>query len=354
MQINSAFIFSFLLPAAYAQLHGAAKTAVCPSLLGHGDRERALRRCCLQAALQGNNDFGQVIPGNSMKWDSIQPAPNTFSFTAGDAIADLAAANKQLLRCHNLDWHQQLPAWVTWDVVNEALYDNGTFRNDVFFNTLGMDYINILSSRGCGPSCEALLQRLREGIPRCEEHSSPGYREMFKAANIKIDGIGFQTHFTVGGTLSAATQVTNMQAFTGLGVEVAITELDIRMTLPQTDALLAQQKTDYQTTAAACLVTKNCVGVTVWDFDDKCSWIGSTFPGTDSGDLMDAIVTKKPAYFGVLRAFTGKVSDSTNSTGTTGISSSTTSTKANMTVSVAPLKLRSEANCKSGACKVLK
>jgi len=76
-----------------------------------------------------------------------------------------------------------------------------------------------------------------------------------------------------------ASQVTNLEAFTALGVEVAVTELDIRMTLPVTDALLAQQKTDYQTTTAACLAVKNCIGVTVWDFDDKVRSL-SCLPGT--------------------------------------------------------------------------
>jgi endo-1,4-beta-xylanase len=61
----------------------------------------------------------------------------------------------------------------------------------------------------------------------------------------------------------------NMEAFTGLGVEVALTELDIRIMLPNTTALLAQQSTDYENTVAACLAVEDCVGITVWDFDDK-------------------------------------------------------------------------------------
>lgn len=254
-----------------------------------------------QAALKGNDDFGQITPGNSMKWDAIQPAPNTFTFTGGDAIASLAATNNQLLRCHNLVWHQQLPTWVSggnwtaasltavlqnhittevthykgkcyaWDVVNEALNDNGTFRNDVFFNTLGEDYIKIAfqAAAAADPAAKLYYNDFGTEFPGVKSTAAQGIVKMLKAANIKIDGVGFQAHFTVGGTPSVATQVTNMQAFTAMGVEVAITELDIRMTLPQTDALLAQQKTDYQTTAAACLATKNCVGLTVWDFDDK-------------------------------------------------------------------------------------
>ena len=54
-----------------------------------------------------------------------------------------------------------------------------------------------------------------------------------------------------------------MAAFTALGVEVAVTELDVRMTLPESSALDQQQAKDYVSTVTACLQTKNCVGVTV-------------------------------------------------------------------------------------------
>jgi endo-1,4-beta-xylanase len=81
-----------------------------------------------------------------------------------------------------------------------------------------------------------------------------------QAAGVKIDGVGFQSHFIVGSTPSTAAQVSNLEAFTALGVEVAITELDIRMTLPSTAALLAQQKIDYQTTTSACVAVKVVLG----------------------------------------------------------------------------------------------
>ena len=60
-----------------------------------------------------------------------------------------------------------------------------------------------------------------------------------------------------------------MESFTALGVEVVITELDVRMTLPNTTAQITQQAADYKSTAAACLAVADCVGITVWDFDDK-------------------------------------------------------------------------------------
>jgi endo-1,4-beta-xylanase len=50
-------------------------------------------------ALSDASEFGQTTPGNSMKWDAIEPAPRNFTFAAGEVIANLAA-NSQLIRCH--------------------------------------------------------------------------------------------------------------------------------------------------------------------------------------------------------------------------------------------------------------
>ena len=92
-----------------------------------------------------------------------------------------------------------------------------------------------------------------------------------------IDGVGLQSHFIVGEVPTTLEE--NMREFTALGVEVAITELDVRMTLPETAALLEQQKTDYENVIKACQAVSGCVGITVWDFTDKFSWVPGTFAG---------------------------------------------------------------------------
>ena len=85
--------------------------------------------------------------------------------------------------------------------------------------------------------------------------------KMVKAYGGQIDGVGFQSHFIVGSTPSTASQVSNLKAFTALGVEVALTEVDVRMTLPETSALDTQQSKDYVSTVNACLQVQGCVGV---------------------------------------------------------------------------------------------
>lgn len=77
-----------------------------------------------------------------------------------------------------------------------------------------------------------------------------------------LDGIGFQCHFIVGQVPTGLAGI--MQEFTALGLEVAITELDIRMPTPASAANLAQQQTDYENVVKACMSVEGCVGITVW------------------------------------------------------------------------------------------
>ena len=86
--------------------------------------------------------------------------------------------------------------------------------------------------------------------------------------SVPIDGVGVQSHLIVGQVPDTFQQ--NLEEFTALGIEVALTELDIRFeTLPPTAEGVAQQKADYETVVAACHAVERCVGVTVWDFTDK-------------------------------------------------------------------------------------
>ena len=95
---------------------------------------------------------------------------------------------------------------------------------------------------------------------------------------IRIDGIGLQSHFTVGRAPSYDAQLANMKAFADMGLDVAITELDVRLLEPENSTNLAQQSDVYYNTTAACMMTKACVGITVWDFYDPVSlsllWLG--------------------------------------------------------------------------------
>lgn len=158
-----------------------------------------------------------------------------------------------------------------------------------------------------------------------------------KARGIKIDGVGLEGHFIVGSTPSLSTLEASLKAFTALGVEVAYTEIDIRFTsLPPTTAGLAQQATDYVNVVNACLAVTDCIGITIWDFTDKYSWIPSTFPGEGDACLWNADYTVKPAYYSVISALGGSVAavtSTTLATSTTKATATTTATGSSSTCS---------------------
>jgi len=75
-----------------------------------------------------------------------------------------------------------------------------------------------------------------------------------------------------------------------------LTEVDIRIDLPISDAKIKAQAADYTTTVNACLKVKSCVGITVWQFTDALSWIPGVFSTQGYALPWDADLKKKPAY----------------------------------------------------------
>ena len=100
-----------------------------------------------------------------------------------------------------------------------------------------------------------------------------------------------------------------MTGYTDLGVEVALTELDIRFedasTARTNTSGLAMQAQEYYDSVKACVDVAGCVGVTVWDFADKYSWIPLTFEGEGAADLYWEDYERKPAYYAVGEALQG-------------------------------------------------
>lgn len=218
-----------------------------------------------------------------------------------------------------------------------ALNEDGTYRQNVFYQHIGEQYIPIAFAAAAAADPSAKLYYNDYNIEYAGAKATGAQRivKLVQAAGARIDGVGLQSHFVVGSTPSLSTQKANMASFTALGVDVAITELDIRMTLPETSALEAQQSTDYQTTTTACVQTKGCVGITIWDFTDKHSWVPGTFSGQGDACPWDSNYNKKPAYYGILAGLqSGSGSSSSASTTLqTTTTSGTASTTTTSTVS---------------------
>lgn len=106
----SALVPLTILPTAFCQLNTLAK-AKGMKYFGSATDNPELSDSAYVKILSDSSEFGQITPGNSQKWDAIEPSQNTFAYTQGDAVVNLAKANGQLVRCHNLCWYSQLPSW---------------------------------------------------------------------------------------------------------------------------------------------------------------------------------------------------------------------------------------------------
>jgi len=112
--------------------------------------------------------------------------------------------------------------------------------------------------------------------------------------------VGFQSHFIEGKFHEDLQR--NMERFAALDLDVALTEIDVRIQLPVTEQALAQQAKDYASIAQACLAVPRCVGMTMWGVTDKHSWVPEGLPGFGAAHLWDEQYKEKPAYAALQQA----------------------------------------------------
>jgi endo-1,4-beta-xylanase len=282
-------------------------------------------------ASAASTQFDMATPENEMKWDTIEPSSGSFNYGGGDAIVSFAQSHSMRVRGHNLVWHSQLPGWVTstasgnvktvmdnhitnevthykgkiyaWDVVNEPFDDNGNLRTDVFDTAMGSGYIAeaLRTARAADPSAKLYLNDYNIEATGAKSNAMFSLVSSLISQGVPIDGVGFESHFILGQV--PATFQSNMARFAALGLDVAITELDIRMSTGSPN--LTQQANDYRTVVNACLAVSRCVGITTWGVTDKYSWIPDTFSGQGLALLFDTNYTAKPAFDSVITALGG-------------------------------------------------
>jgi endo-1,4-beta-xylanase len=307
-----------------------------------------------------DTEFTGFTPENEMKWDTTEPSQNSFNFSAADTLVSHAQQHNMKIRGHTLVWHNQLPGWVSsisssstllsvmnnhittetthfqgkiwyWDVVNEAFNEDGTRRSDVFQNLLGNSYIETAFRTAHAADPNAKLCYNDYNIEDMNGAKSQAVYAMvadFKNRGVPIDCVGFQSHFIVG-QIPGDFQAT-LQKFANLGIDVQITELDIRMPTPASTANLSQQATDYSNVVKACFAVSRCNDITVWGITDKYSWVPGTFPGQGAALLFDDNYNKKPAYNSTLTALNGApqvTPTPTSGGGTSGVLRSVASNK---------------------------
>lgn len=278
--------------------------------------------------------FNYVTAEYEMKWGAIERVRGNPDYGGGDAIVAYAQAHGMQVKGHALIWHESLPAWVgalpaadlraafenhirsvaehyrgrviAWDVVNEAVADDGSgLRNTVFRQKLGDEYIAEAFRLAKQADPQALLFYNDYGGEGLTRKSNRIYDlvQGLRAQGVPIDGVGLQMHTTATNAPSAGEVVANMRRLASLGLVVNISEMDVRIRdAPGTaQARLELQKSVYRSIVAACVDEAQCDAVTFWGFTDAHSWIDGRF-GADDPLLFDDNYAAKPAYYGVLEA----------------------------------------------------
>jgi endo-1,4-beta-xylanase len=281
-------------------------------------------------------EFSVLTPENDMKFDHVHPAPTTYYFAGADSLVAFAQQNQMAVRGHTLVWHQQLPKWITsgpsgvdeatqqlidhvttvvshfkgklfaWDVVNEALNDDGSLRSTYWFDHIGRAYLEIAFRTARAADADVALFYNDYNIEGIGPKSDSVYAMVkgFLARGVPINGVGLQAHFTLNGVPS--TLGANIARFAALGLKVHITELDVRVPVPSTNASLTAQAQNYHDVVATCIQNKGCELVTTWGFTDKDSWVPSTFPGFGDALPWDNVFGRKPAYTSIYNALAGR------------------------------------------------
>lgn len=179
-----------------------------------------------------------------------------------------------------------------WDVVNEVFEWNGTIRtNSPFYKYFGESYISdsFILARKVDPKAKLYINDYNIESNNGKSNDIYNLVKSYRAKGVPIDGVGFQGHFNTGMVPKEFPQV--LKKFTDLGVEVAITELDIQiLNQPASKADIEQQAKDYAFVYKACQDLPKCVGVTVWDWCDRYSYTKKT-----TADMWDVNIKPKPA-----------------------------------------------------------
>lgn len=154
-----------------------------------------------------------------------------------------------------------------------ALNDNGTLRDSVWYRTIGEAFIPIAFRAAAEADPGAKLYYNDFDLEYNDEKTEGARRivKLIQSYGIRIDGVGFQAHLSSEVTPTSARTVPSkevlvksLESLTGLGVDVAYTEIDIRMKLPATEEKLKKQAKDWANVVGSCMAVDRCVGMTVW------------------------------------------------------------------------------------------
>ena len=284
-------------------------------------------------------EFSSVTAENVMKWALVEPVRGAPDYSAADRLVQFARQHDQVVRGHTLVWHNQLPAWLTetasttaeladvlhehivqevshfqgsidaWDVVNEPFNEDGSWRDTTWLRALGPDYVGLAFgwARAADPQAKLYLNDYNVESIGPKSDAMYALVQDLLARGIPVQGVGFQAHLGIEPGFPSTLRA-NLERFAGLGLDLAITEADVRVTLAPTPAMLATQAEYFARLMQACLDVPRCGSFTVWGFGDAHSWVPRAFKGYGAATLLDEHLQPKPAYTAISEVLRARVS----------------------------------------------
>jgi len=302
-------------------------------------------------------NFDSITPENVLKWEFVHPKPETYSFAEADLYVKFGEENHMLIVDHTLVWHSQTPHWVfqdtngqpldreallqrmhehiqtvighykgrikVWDVVNEALNEDGTLRRSPWLKIIGEDYIAKAFQYAHEADPGAVLRYNDYGLElKAKRKGAIALIKKLRAQGVPVTAIGLQGHANLNWPTAEQedTAITNLAE---LKLPLMVTEMDIdcsrggqrttsadvaanarlqaegRLSTTGLSAALQQQLADrYSELFGVFIKHKDVVKlVTLWGVTDADSWRARGNPL-----LFDRNGRPKPAFDAVIKA----------------------------------------------------
>ena len=281
------------------------------------------------------DQFNSITPENIFKPQYLQPEPGKFSWADADSLVNYCLNNNKRLHGHTLIWHQQLPYWMngfngtrekwdslmkhhiqtvvghfkgnvtSWDVVNEAFEDNGEWRENIWLQHIGEDYIEkaFQYAHEADPSAKLFYNDYSLSSKSKKRNAALDLLNRLREKGIQIDGIGLQMHISHNypsnnSIANAANEIWEN------GYLVHFSELDISInqqgknmsSAPASRLAKQAEKYAFVFETFQAIPAEYQFGISMWGVSDNHSWIRGFFGRDDYPLLFDDGYEAKPAY----------------------------------------------------------
>lgn len=295
-------------------------------------------------------ECNMIIPEWEMKWGAIEKQEGRANFSAPDWLTDFAIQNNMAVHGHVAVWHINVPEWVkrafsegrgeaamvvhvkqlmehykgklhSMGVVNEAIdpsaFSGSIYRNSLFYENLGKDYIStaFASAHQADPTARLFYSDYGvdydDRVSRMRRAASLTLLSELKKRDVPVHGYAIQGHLRVERRYKEKVHREYLREIAALGLDIAVTEFDINdSTLP---AERTRRDVEVAAHAKAYLDTLfdevSVEGLATWGLSQKYSWLNHTKPyAREDGELtrglpLDEMMVRTPLWTAIAQAF---------------------------------------------------